>query len=53
MKPKVHSFKFTRTDLIHALKKKGVIEWEVKVFDQALKQISLSKAVEYVLDNNM
>ncbi len=51
MKPKVHSFKFSRNDLINALRKEKVFEWDTKVFEEAMKQISLTKAVEYVLDN--
>ena len=48
MKPKVHSFKFTKNDLINALNKQGITNYSRQTLDEAMKEISLSKAVDYV-----
>lgn len=48
----VHTFKFSRNDLISALKAKGIKDYSTKTIDEAMKQISLTKAVEYVIDNS-
>ena len=46
---KVHTFKFSRSDLISKLKKEGLDTWDSKVFDMAMKEVSITKAVDYVL----
>lgn len=48
---KVHTFKFSKNDLISVLKVKGIKDYSTKTIDEAMKQISLTKAVEYVIDN--
>ena len=51
MEKKIHSFKFTRNDLIASLKKEGITSFENKLLEEALKQKSLTLAVNYYLDN--
>ena len=52
MKKVVHSFKFTRNDLIQRLKANGVTQWEAKYFEQAMKKASLTAAVDHILINS-
>jgi len=52
---KVHTLKFTRSDLIQALRREGIKqgEWDAKAFEEALKLKSITAAVNHVLDHNM
>ena len=52
MKKVVHSFKFTRNDLIQRLKDNGITQWDAKCFEQAMKKASLTAAVDHVLINS-
>lgn len=52
MKKVVHSFKFTRSDLIQRLKANGITQWDAKCFEQAMKKDSLTAAVDHVLINS-
>lgn len=47
-KPKVHSFKFSRNDLINALRRQGITSYSNTAIDEAMKQVSLTLAIEYV-----
>lgn len=46
---KVHSFKFTKQDIIYELNRKGIYNYSGRLLDEAMREVSLTKAVEYVM----